>query len=169
MHGGTVTAESSLGRGSEFTVRLPAAAAPETLGDIGTAQLSDHSGTALRVLVVDDNTDAASSLGMLIQASGHMVWLAHDGEAALEAATRCLPHVVFLDIGLPKLDGYSVASRLRASTNLNVTLVAITGYGQMADRQRAHEAGFHYHLVKPVMFPMMEKILGDVSNQLRSN
>jgi CheY-like chemotaxis protein len=168
MHGGAVTVESRIGAGSEFTVRIPLAAAPALLKPIESERSTTASGAILRVLVVDDNVDSAQSLGMLIGASGHTVWTAHDGEAALEVATSCQPHVVFLDIGLPKLDGYAVALRMRELTK-GVTLVALTGYGQTADRKRAGEVGFHHHLVKPVDYSVVEKILSDANSAIKSS
>jgi len=100
---------------------------------------------------------------MLLEVSGHVVWTAHDGLAAVDAATEYRPHVVFLDIGLPKLDGYAVAERLRAQPSLQgVVLVAITGYGQATDRERTHRAGFGRHLIKPVEFAAVEQILTEI-------
>jgi two-component system CheB/CheR fusion protein len=103
-----------------------------------------------RVLVVDDNVDAAESLAMVLRVGGHEVCTAHDGLAALNAAEQFQPEVVLLDIGLPKVDGYEVARRLRERAGSEqVLLVAVTGYGQEEDRRRAEEAGFDAHLVKP--------------------
>jgi CheY-like chemotaxis protein len=102
------------------------------------------------VLVVDDNADAAESLAVLLRLEGHEVCTAHDGAAALEAARGFRPEVVVLDIGLPRMDGYQVARRLRAEVGLTEALVvALTGYGQEEDRRRAEQAGFDAHLVKP--------------------
>jgi CheY-like chemotaxis protein len=103
------------------------------------------------VLVVDDNVDGAKILARLLSASGHRVEVAHDGLEALEVAGATAPEVVLLDIGLPEMDGYEVARRLRGLKGLEgVVLVALTGYGQEADRARASAAGFDHHLVKPV-------------------
>jgi CheY-like chemotaxis protein len=118
----------------------------------------------LSVLVVDDNVDAAQSFKLLLEAAGHHVQLAHDGTAALESASEHLPKVIFLDIGLPVLDGYEVARRLRqAPAHREATLVAMTGYGQYADREQARAAGFDHHFVKPVHFASVAPILAAVA------
>jgi CheY-like chemotaxis protein len=152
-----VEAESQgLGHGSTFVVRLPIAfdeparspfASPQAPSD--GVKAPDNPGRKLRVLVVDDNVDAATTLGDLVRAQGHDVRLAHDGPAALAAAVEQRPEIIFLDIGLPGMDGYEVARRLRAANASPAKLVALTGYGQEADRRRAAEAGFTQHLVKP--------------------
>jgi DNA-binding response OmpR family regulator len=103
-----------------------------------------------RVLVVDDNEDAADSLAMLLSASGDAVRVAYDGEQALELDAAFLPDVVLLDIGLPKISGYDVARQIRAARGAEPLVVAITGWGQQEDRQRAHDAGFDHHFTKPV-------------------
>jgi two-component system CheB/CheR fusion protein len=104
-----------------------------------------------RVLVADDNHDSAESLGMLLELAGHEVCLAYDGQEALEAASRFEPDVMLLDIGLPKLDGFEVATRLRRDRRHDrMLLVAVTGYGTDGDRERARTAGFDHHLIKPV-------------------
>ena len=105
---------------------------------------------ARRVLVVDDNVDAADSLAMLLQVRGDEVRVAYDGEEALEAEAQFLPEAILLDIGMPKLSGYEVARRLRDLRGPGVLIVAITGWGQEDDRQRAREAGFDHHFTKPV-------------------
>ena len=118
----------------------------------------------MRVLVVDDNVDAAQSLATLLEVSGHLAWMAHDGVTALDAARQYRPQVVLLDIGLPKLDGYEVARRLREDpATKDVVIVAMTGYGQAADRERARDAGFDHHLVKPVDFAKVEQVLRGIS------
>jgi signal transduction histidine kinase/CheY-like chemotaxis protein len=159
MHAGTVKVESVLGQGSEFTVRLPVSTAlPEPAVPLVPA--SRPAAQRLRVLVVDDNVDTAESLAMLLQALGHTVWTAYRGLTALEVAREHRPQVVFLDIGLPELDGYEVAKRMRQQPALrDVTLIAMTGYGQAEDRQHSHEVGFDHHLVKPADFARMEGIL----------
>lgn len=162
MHRGRVEAHSSLGHGSEFIVRLPVVlnAAPSPTP---TRETAKPTGPSLRVLVVDDNVDSTSVVAMLLKASGHDVRTAHDGPPAIETALDYRPHVVLLDIGLPGMNGFEVAKRLRQKSELgNAVLVAITGYGQEADRQRSLEAGFDYHLVKPADFDKVQQILASV-------
>ena len=160
LHGGTVTVSSTLGRGSEFVVRLPvmrAALAPAAPASHDNARPPAR---GHRVLVVDDNMDSAQSLAMLLEMTGHVTRVAYDGPAAVQAAMDYQPDVILLDIGLPGLDGYKVAQRIRHQAGLsNVVLVALTGYGQDSDRQRSQDAGFDHHLVKPVDFSDIEKIL----------
>ena len=151
VHGGTIEASSEgSGRGSEFTVRVPAAEPPV---EPKTTRIDADSsaGTARRVLIVEDNSDAREALTMLLEESGHDVRAAADGMEALSQAEQFTPDVVLLDIGLPGLDGYAVARQLRASPrSADALLVAITGYGQPEDRALARAAGFDYHLLKPV-------------------
>jgi PAS domain S-box-containing protein len=158
MHGGTVEAHSEgPGKGSEFVVRLP----PLPAGALKTAEEEKgrHAPSPCRVLVVDDNKDAAESLALLVQVAGHEVRTAHDGPTALEVAKTFRPEVVFLDIGLPRMDGYEVARQLRRQPGLEkVVLAAVTGYGQEEDRRRTHEAGIDEHLVKPVDPTELEKV-----------
>jgi PAS domain S-box-containing protein len=171
LHGGSVQAHSVLGQGSEFVVRLPVmplllTALPEspTAPASESVPPSEKKSNGCRVLVVDDNVDAAQSLAKLLEMTGHVVWLAYDGTSALQAAIDCRPEVVVLDIGLPGLDGYQVAESIRQQATLkNTVLVALTGYGQDTDRQRALEAGFDHHLVKPADFEEIEKILAGVA------
>jgi PAS domain S-box-containing protein len=161
LHRGQVDAHSSLGRGSEFVVRLPVVLtpAPPPLPSTETNKPTDVS---LRVLVVDDNVDSAESMAMLLRAARHEVRTIHDGPTALEVALDYRPDVVLLDIGLPKLDGYEVAKKLRQQLVLkNVVLVAMTGYGQESDRQRSREAGFNYHL-EPIRITRCYAILAGV-------
>jgi signal transduction histidine kinase/DNA-binding response OmpR family regulator len=151
LHGGSVEASSpGPNQGSEFVVRLPVVIdAPEGQPPAGGA--APRPGTpSFRVLVVDDNVDAAESLSLLLGMMGQVVRTAHDGVAALEAAEAFQPDVVLLDIGLPRMDGHEVARQLRRRGLTDALLVAITGYGQEADRARSREAGFDRHLVKPV-------------------
>jgi CheY-like chemotaxis protein/anti-sigma regulatory factor (Ser/Thr protein kinase) len=162
MHAGTVEVKSEgLGCGSEFTLRLPlsAAAAPALPASpsVGIAASSTPAG---QVLVVDDNVDSAEILATLLRRSGHDVQTAYTGPAALDAAASHTPDVVLLDIGLPGLNGYEVARRLRQNPKLDgVRLVAMTGYGQESDLQLAWEAGFDEHLVKPVDFFVVKEVL----------
>ena len=165
MHRGRVEASSELGQGSEFVVRLPVLLTPAQLPPAPRQEIPlEPSGKPLRILMVDDNVDAATALGMRLESSGHDVRIAHSGAAALEAALEQLPDVVLLDIGLPGMSGLEVAMRLRQqSVFKNLMLVAMTGYGQVADRQRSQEAGFDHHLVKPVDFGRLQQILVSVS------
>jgi CheY-like chemotaxis protein len=162
LHGGTVTAQSEgTGRGSEFVVRLPLCALrPE--GPEPTKPLEAQAPTTRtrRVLVVDDNFDAGQALLFLLQNEGHDVRLATDGAAGLVLARSFKPQVMLLDIGMPQLDGYQLASRIRADNELrNATIVAITGYGQKHDRDRSAAAGFDHHFTKPVEFEALKKLL----------
>jgi PAS domain S-box-containing protein len=152
MHGGSVKAHSEgAGKGSEFVVRLPVLRLTNTEGGGQCVAREGATGPPRRVLVVDDNLDAAETLAELLALSGHDVRTAHDGPAALEAAGRFRPEVVLLDIGLPGMDGCEVARRLRGQEGATrALLAALTGYGQEEDRLRSREAGFDTHLVKPV-------------------
>ena len=173
-HGGSVTARSDgAGHGSEFIVRLPAArpsssAAPSRApstprrralepGLDALATSADAAPRASRVLIVDDNQDGAEMLAAALDALGYPTAVAHDAPAALRIAVDFLPDVALLDIGLPVMDGYELAAHLRAIPQLaHLHLIALTGYGQSEDRRRTREAGFHYHLVKPVDIASIE-------------
>jgi PAS domain S-box-containing protein len=161
MHGGTVEAQSAgLGKGSEFTVRLPVLSSPAGRSQTLSKERDEHSDEGWRVLVVDDNIDSADSIAMLLQMSGHEVRVTYSGQDALETAVEYQPEIVLLDIGLPGMDGYEVARRLRKHPELKeVTLIAVTGYGQDADRLQSQEAGFDYHLVKPVDAQKLQDLL----------
>jgi CheY-like chemotaxis protein len=149
MHGGSIEAHSAgAGQGSEFVVHLPTVDAPVHV--VPPPEVA-RTPSARRVLVVDDNADSAESLALLLEMSGHRVFTAHDGEAAIHAADTHRPDVVLLDIGLPKMNGHDVCRYIRAQPwGRDITLVALTGWGQETDRRRSHEAGFDGHLVKPV-------------------
>jgi signal transduction histidine kinase len=157
LHGGTVKALSTLGEGSEFVVRLPTVAPPLSEPHSPLEQLA---GTARRVLVVDDNADAADTLAMLLNATRHDARPVYDGTKVLATMREYQPDVVLLDIGMPELNGYELAAHIRREPALSgVVLVAVTGYGQESDRRLSKQAGFDHHLVKPVDFPALERII----------
>jgi CheY-like chemotaxis protein len=159
LHGGTVEARSDgIGQGSAFSVRLPLNS--RTVA-VARKQRRDASSIAsLGVLVVDDNRYAAESLAMLLRTTGADVHVAHDGPAALEEFELREPNIVLLDIGMPEMDGYEVARRLREiSSPQRVAIVALTGWGQDEDRQRVRAAGFDHHLVKPVDLASLQALL----------
>jgi len=163
MHGGSVTAHSrGLGEGSEFIVQLPLVSQDgqkvnnSTIHEMNPAPTS----SGLRLLVVDDNRDAASTLAMLLRLKGHQVEVANDGPTALAMAEELRPDVIFLDIGMPRMDGYEVARRIRQQPELNnVVLAALTGWGQQEDRRRTAAAGFNHHLVKPPELKIVDALL----------
>jgi len=161
MHGGTVQASSGgPGRGSEFLVRLPLVEPSHDTKEAEQRGRQLETATRRRVLVVDDNSDHAESLAFLLKLMGHETRLAHDGEAALQVAAEFEPNVALIDIGLPRLNGYEVARRLREQPRLrNALLVAQTGWGQESDRARSHEAGFDHHLIKPVAPEVLAEII----------
>jgi PAS domain S-box-containing protein len=163
LHGGTAQATSEgLGKGSEFIVRLPLAArgAVDASAAVVPAEtLQEH----LKVLVVDDNVDAANSLSLLLQSLGHAVRAAYDGPSGIAMAQEFAPDVVMLDIGMPVMNGYDVARALRAASP-NYVLVAVTGWGHEAAKRQAREAGFDYHLVKPAGEPELIDVLSRISH-----
>jgi PAS domain S-box-containing protein len=166
MHGGSVVAFSDgPGRGSEFVVRLPLATAAPTAR---TKPISSKigAGDALNVLVVDDNADAAQALQHLLKVLGHEVTVAHDGPEALETAARIRPDLVFLDIGLPGMDGYAVAAGLRDAGHDRAALVALTGYAQDEDLRRSSRAGFDRHMIKPVDAAELRRLTAEVAGRL---
>jgi PAS domain S-box-containing protein len=148
MHGGEITATSDPA-GSEFMVRIPCMPAEPPVPRVAMEAAPSAKHPCVRVLVVDDNADAAESLATLLQHAGHQVSIAHDGPTALSIANQERPRVVLLDIGLPGMDGYDVCRELRRTGHEGALIVALTGYGQEEDRQRSREAGFDGHQVKP--------------------
>lgn len=157
LQGGTIEARSDgPGKGAEFVVRLPAAAPPAGVAhdDGATAP-----GPRRRVLVVDDNVDAAEMLRDALEEAGHEARTVHDGLEALDVARELEPEVILLDLGLPRMDGFEVARRLHADPSKRYTLVALTGYGQESDRRRTAAAGFDHHLVKPVDMRTLDALL----------
>jgi PAS domain S-box-containing protein len=163
MHEGSISVTSALGQGSEFVVSLPVLLSPPPPPSTDE-ETAEASGPPLRVLVIDDNVDAASALELLLLELGHLVRVAYTGPTGLAAALDCRPHVVLLDIGLPELDGWEVAKRIRQHPILRgAVLVAVTGYGQNTDRQRARKVGFDHYFVKPVDLKKLRQILVGVS------
>ncbi len=170
LHGGKVEVNSTLGHGSEFTVRLPLLLSEPKSADALKVDEEAKGTRPLRVLVVDDNVDTVLSFSMLLKASGHDVCKAHDGISAVQAASDYRPDVVLLDIGLPGLNGYEVAKRIRQIPILkDVVLVALTGYGQDTDRQLSAQAGFNHHLVKPARLEQLQKILSEAALKLNGD
>jgi CheY-like chemotaxis protein len=173
MHGGHVTAHSDgPGRGSEFVIRIPLFIREASSGHSSNKpsaleqSMMNAEGaprTQRRILVADDNNDALESLATLLQLSGHEVYTAANGAVALESAEQHRPEVALLDIGMPKLDGYEVARRIRAQPwGQRITLVALTGWGQDSDRRRSQEAGFDSHLVKPLDLDKLTELLAEL-------
>ena len=160
LHGGTLEARSEgLGRGSEFIVRLPLLEAPEAPAPLPVEE-PPRPAAGRRVLVVDDNRDAAATLAALLQLTGNQARVAYDGAEAIAAAAEYWPEVVLLDIGLPKVDGYEVCRAMRAQPGGRERLiVALTGWGQDQDRRRSEQAGFNAHLVKPADYSSLARIL----------
>jgi signal transduction histidine kinase/ActR/RegA family two-component response regulator len=159
LHGGDVRAESEgVDRGARFVVRLPAAAAVHPAAGTDVRPAGPLEG--LQLLVVDDNRDAATTMALLLEMSGHSVTTVYDGPAAVEAVRRQRPDVVLLDIGLPGLSGIEVGQQLRAQYGETLVLIALTGYGQDADREATERAGFDDHLVKPVEFDHLQRAIG---------
>jgi PAS domain S-box-containing protein len=171
MHGGTIEAHSEgAGRGSEFLVRLPlgtdglSCPLPPALSNFAPA--SGEIPHKCRILVVDDNLDAANSLAIMLRLLGHELITAHDGLQAVQAAADFEPDVVLLDIGLPKMNGYEAARRIRLSPcGQRMLLVALTGWGQEDDKRRAREAGFDHHLTKPVESEVLERLIASVKTR----
>ena len=162
MHAGEVAVRSAgLGQGSEFVVRMPLLdGAPASLSRVShaTAETPRH-----RILVADDNPDALESLALLLECDGHEVWKAANGAEAYELAAKCQPHLALLDIGMPVVDGYEAARRIRSQTwGKAMMLVALSGWGQSSDVQRSRDSGFDTHLVKPASFDALAQLLSRV-------
>jgi PAS domain S-box-containing protein len=163
MHGGTVTAHSEgVGRGTMFSVRLPrmSVALPSTPPI--RPENDSRQAQSRRVLVVDDNADSAKTLGMMLKVMGQQIHIVHDGVSAIQAAEDFQPDLVFLDIGLPEVNGYEACRRIRQQPwSGDMVIVALTGWGQEEDRRRSEEAGFDHHLVKPIEIDMLRRLLGE--------
>jgi CheY-like chemotaxis protein len=152
-------ASDGLGRGCTFRIRLPRMAVPHR----AAADRATPAGARRRILVVDDNSDGADSLAMLLRLDGHEVEIANNARETFQAVRRMRPEAVLLDIGLPEMDGYEIARRLRADPAAKrVHLIALTGYGQEHDRERSREAGFGAHLVKPADIEAVNLILASL-------
>jgi signal transduction histidine kinase/ActR/RegA family two-component response regulator len=166
MHGGTITADSAgAGGGSEFVIHLPlltdASARPDDHAEVPRSRGAPA--VSRRILLADDNADALESLATVLRLRGHEVYSASNGAIAFETAARHMPEVALLDIGMPLLDGYEVARRIRAQEwGKSVTLVALTGWGQESDRRRSQEAGFDTHLVKPLDLDRLTALLAQL-------
>ena len=134
------------------------------MADVNAARVLTPTKPGFRILVVDDNHDSALSLAMMLSIMGHETRTAHDGESAVETAESFLPEVILLDIGLPKLNGYEVAQRIRENAwGASMFLIAVTGWGQEEDRQRSSEVGLNVHMVKPVEPAALEKLLAGLA------
>jgi CheY-like chemotaxis protein len=163
MHAGRIEAHSAgIGQGSEFIIWLPLAEiTPALITAGGPGQRLAP--VRRRVLVVDDNEDAAASLSLLLEVMGHEIYTAYDGLEALTTAAMFRPDVILLDLGMPKLNGYEAARQMREQPwGKQVTLIAITGWGQERDQRRTQEAGFDHHLVKPVDPALLESLLASL-------
>src|SRR5688572_6906869 len=161
LHGGSAQALSpGVGHGSTFLVHMPCLPATMPVLDAPVQVAADRDGAARRrILVVDDNRDSAESMAMLLRLGGHEVLVAHDGPRALELAAAERPAILLVDIGLPGMDGYEVCRRVRQIGLTDSRIIALTGFGQERDRQRAQAAGFDHHAVKPVAFPELSKLI----------
>jgi CheY-like chemotaxis protein len=174
LHGGSVHAASDgAGRGAELTIRLPLAASADVQRtEVAVSRARAPAPDAIRVLIVDDNPDAAETLAAALRLQGRAVEVAHDGPQALKAAHDFRPNVALLDIGLPVMDGYELARRLRWAAGRDplappLALIALTGYGEQSDRERSREAGFVHHLVKPVDLDALMALLENLDDGRR--
>jgi CheY-like chemotaxis protein len=165
-HDGRITVQSEgLGRGTEFVIHLPTRTDPlESVTRVRQSPPAERPRTGKRVLVVDDNQDSAELLSLLLGFDGHEIRLAHDGQAAVDVAAAFQPHVVLLDIGLPRLNGHEAAARIRAQSRWRPVLVALTGWGEEEDRRKSMAAGFDHHLVKPVDHDVLISLIADVAS-----
>jgi CheY-like chemotaxis protein len=164
LHAGSIEAHSAgPGKGSEFVVRLPTVATPSQSPASEARTRPDPTARPRRILVVDDNRDAADSLGMLLEVLGADTRVVYDGAAALRALPEHRPEILFLDLGMPEMDGEEVARRVRAAPEFRDTvLIAMTGWGQEEDRRRSESAGFDFHLVKPADIDVLHGLLSSL-------
>jgi CheY-like chemotaxis protein len=171
LHGGSVEARSAgVGKGSEFIVRLPIVDRSVTRVALQSGEAGKRlPGRKHRILIADDNRDAATSTALMLQLAGHETELAYDGMQAVQTAEAFRPDVVLLDIGMPKVNGYEAAARIREQPwGRGMALIAVTGWGQEDDKRRAIEAGFDHHLTKPVDSLVLEKLLALIQPQSRA-
>ena len=164
-HQGSVAAHSDgIGKGSTFILRLPLAQPQAPAGPDSAGAAAAPATRSLRLLVVDDNVDAAETLGMLMADAGHQVTVEHSSRIALDRAREIRPDICLLDIGLPDIDGNELARRLRLQPETaGAVLIAVTGYGQERDRNESYAAGFDYHFVKPVDMPRLQALMARIA------
>jgi CheY-like chemotaxis protein len=167
LHGGTVTASSpGVGHGSQFQIRLPLGANGVFGNGIavpGTSKRADETARTFRVLIVDDNIDAAQTLSALLEIAGHQTMVAHDGDQGLRITKQFNPEVIFLDIGMPGMNGYEVARAVRKTPDMKtVVIIALTGWGAEQDRELSKEAGFNAHLTKPASLASVNFLLSKI-------
>ncbi|MEO6325620.1 MAG: response regulator, partial [Thermoanaerobaculia bacterium] len=169
LHGGTIAAESrGAGLGSEFSVRLPRSNPGTVVPESILESFDERTANGYRVLVVDDNADATDSMVSLLSLEGYDTRAAYTGFQGITVATGFRPHAVILDIGLPGMNGYEVAQRLRLdATHAGIVLIALTGYGQESDRVRTQDAGFDLHLVKPVKTENLQRMMKTLLEAVR--
>jgi PAS domain S-box-containing protein len=161
LHAGTIEARSAgQGQGSTFTVRLPAAA-PADVRDFIPEDQPERQTQACRILIADDNPDAVEMLSLMLSLNGHSVTVASDGVVAVSLASSLKPQIAFLDIGMPRMDGYEAARQIREALGPGVMLVALTGWGQDEDKRRSKEAGFDHHLTKPPDPEVLERLIAE--------